>query len=87
MRAIILIQAIIIVVGAYYIYTLSHATQVTESPVPVVEMVPTTTTPTVIRTGYTAPTTQPPVDTPTTNPTPSTVTGPNDAGMEYPTNP
>jgi hypothetical protein len=85
MRAIILIQSIIIVVGAYYIYTMSHA--VTAQPVaPVIDMVPKTT-PTEIHEGYVAPTTQPPKDIPVSTTTKSKVTGPNDAGMEYPTNP
>ncbi len=85
MKAIILLQSIIIVVGAYYIYTLSHA--VTAQPVaPVIDMVPTTT-PGVIHEGYVAPTSQPPKDTAATTAKKIAPTGPNDSGMEYPTNP
>ena len=85
MRAILLIQSIIILLGAYYIYTLSHVTKVELSPVPVVQMVPTST-PNKLREGYTPPTTQPPKDTPVIQATTSSITGPSDAGMEYPTN-
>ena len=86
MRTIILVQSIIIVLGAYYIYTLSAAAPVVQTPVPAVEIVPVSTT-TEVRTGYSGPTTQPPEPTalPDTFISTSSVTGPNDAGMEYPT--
>jgi hypothetical protein len=86
MRAIILIQAIIIVLGAYYIYTMSHAVKVEQSPVPVVQMIPATTT-NEVHPGYVPPTTQPPSDVPPATTSKSVIKGPNDAGMEYPTNP
>lgn len=85
MRVIILIQSIIIVLGAYYIYTLSHATSVVQTPTPRVEMMPATTT-SDVHPGYTPPTTQPPKDTPEGTTT-KAIKGANDAGMEYPTNP
>jgi hypothetical protein len=84
MRAIILLQSIIIILGAYYIYTMTHAVKVEESPVPVVDMVPTTE-PTDTHPGYVPPKANPPSDEPVSSTTlKSTVTGPNDAGMEYP---
>lgn len=86
MKAIILLQSIIIVLGAYYIYTMSHAVSVEPSPVPVVDMVPTTS-PTDVHEGYVAPTKQPPTDVAATATVKTTVTGGNDAGMEYPINP
>jgi len=83
MRTIILIQAIIIVLGAYYLYTLTHVTKVEQSPAPVVEMVPASTTST-IHPGYVPPTTQPPKDDVSSSAT-STVKGATDVGgMEYP---
>ena len=85
MRAIILIQSIIIVLGAYYIYSISPATAVQPSLVPIVQIVPVA--PTTTHAGYVAPKTQPPKDDTIIHASSSGITGPSDAGMEYPTNP
>ena len=79
MRIIIIVQSLIILVGAYYIYTLSQAVPVETTPLPIrVESSPINE-----REGYVPPTENPPgVDTAMT--ATSSVSGPNDAGMEYP---
>ena len=81
MKIIILIQSIIILVGAYYIYTLPQAKTVVESA-PTVQIVPVDT----VREGYVPPTTQPPRDESVTTETSasSNISGPSDVGMEYP---
>lgn len=80
MKLIIIIQTLIIIAGAYYVYLLSNATEVIVEPVPEVSM------PVVEkgepRDGYTPPTENPPTDPATLN---SEVTGHSDVGMEFPT--
>lgn len=81
MKVIILVQSIIIVLGAYYLYTLRE--QVSEVPTnATLELMP------VIppnRDGYVPPTEQPPVEvTEASASTTEMIGGPNDAGMEYP---
>ena len=78
MKVIILIQSIIILLGAYYIYTLSKAEVVIETT-PVEQIV----VPKPIRAGYVEPTEQPPRDVSELDAS-STIKGPNDSGMEYP---
>lgn len=80
MRTIIIIQSLIILLGAYYVYTLRASTLVTPEPelVPVAEM---KVAPAVIE-GYIPPTENPPRDETETDAT--TVTGSSDVGMEFP---
>ncbi len=81
MKIIIIIQTLIIIAGGYYVYLLNNPkTEVVVQP-------PATTTPEApapgaVREGYTPPTSNPPVDSVTAS---SSVTGPSDVGMEYPT--
>lgn len=79
MKLIIIIQTLIIIAGAYYVYLLSNKDEVivepvTETSVPVVE-------PGTPREGYTPPTENPPADPNELN---SAVTGHSDVGMEFP---
>ncbi len=74
MKIILIIQAIIIVLGAYYIYTLRQTTEEPVVATPVVTPEPLPETPPL---------------TPTTSPiepvtVESEISGPNDAGMEWP---
>ncbi len=80
MKVIILIQSIIILLGAYYMYTMSQRVEVVAEP-PIVEMTPMKVPDTLE--GYTPPTSNPPADE-TTVESGTTIKGPNDAGMEYP---
>jgi hypothetical protein len=79
MKLIIIIQTLIIVAGAYYVYLLTHPKEVT------IESVPTTTAPVVeegaVRENYTPPTENPPADPATLD---SEVMGHSDVGMEFP---
>lgn len=79
MKLIIIIQSLIIIAGAYYVYLLTHSTEV------IVEPTPTNTMPVVepgtVREGYTPPTENPPADPAELN---SEVTGHSDVGMEFP---
>ena len=79
MKLIIIIQSLIIVAGAYYVYTLSHSQDVIAEPMP------TDAAPLVMpgmpREGYTPPTENPPADPNELN---SEVTGHSDVGMEFP---
>lgn len=80
MRIIIIIQALVILIGAYYIFAQSQEN--VDSP----EMltVPAMVVPTD-RAGYTPPTEDPPVDeTKSENNATSGITGHSDVGMEYP---
>lgn len=82
MRIIIIVQSIIILLGGYYLYTQSQLKTV--EPVTVPTLVPAA--PADEHPGYEPPTENPPgyeaeVSATTTSP----VTGPSDAGMEYPT--
>jgi hypothetical protein len=79
MRIIIIIQTLIILAGAYYLYSQSQQPEVEVSPV----LTATTTTP--FLEGYTPPTENPPSfeDVATTSDM-SDITGHNDVGMEYP---
>ncbi len=75
MKIILIIQAIIIVLGAYYIYTLRQSPNesVVVEPVVTPEPLPETPQPSV------------PTSTPTEPvPVESEISGPNDAGMEWP---
>jgi len=79
MKLIIIIQTLIIIAGAYYVYLLSNKDEVIVEPVaetsmPVVE-------PGTPREGYTPPTENPPADPNELN---SEVTGHSDVGMEFP---
>jgi hypothetical protein len=79
MKLIIIIQTLIIIAGAYYLYVLNNDTEVIVEPVaetsmPVVE-------PGTARQGYTPPTENPPADPNELN---SEVTGHSDVGMEFP---
>lgn len=79
MKLIIIIQTLIIIAGAYYLYLLNNEKEVivepvTETSMPVVE-------PGTVREGYTPPTENPPADPATLN---SGVTGNSDVGMEFP---
>ena len=83
MKAIILLQSIIILLGAYYIYTLSQA----KAPADVTPMIHLEQATTTEHPGYVPPTGPPPTDESLDVPsdaTTSTPTGPSDAGMEYP---
>ncbi len=80
MKLIILIQTLIIIVGAYYVYLLSHSTEVIVEPVPPVSA--PIVSPGTVREGYTPPTANPPADPNELN---SEVTGHSDVGMEFPT--
>ncbi|MBY0538305.1 hypothetical protein K2P47_02815 [Patescibacteria group bacterium] len=79
MKLIIIIQTLIIIAGAYYVYLLSNPKEV------IVEPVPEASVPVIesdsVREGYTPPTVNPPADPATLN---SEVTGHSDVGMEYP---
>jgi hypothetical protein len=76
MKIILVIQSLIILAGAYYIYTLSHETA--EPEVVVNEVIPApTSTPATIEVEETAT-----VETKANTPVP--IAGPNDAGMEWP---
>lgn len=80
MRTIIILQAIIILLGAYYLFTQSQEkVAVTPDEVPSAVVVPT------VREGYTPPTENPP-RTETTDASSSTsgIVGHSDVGMEYP---
>jgi hypothetical protein len=77
MKIIIIIQSLIILAGAYYIYTLS-------APIVIDEPSPTITPALIIREGYTPPTANPPAVTESTTTIETGVSGPSDAGMEYP---
>ncbi len=75
MKIILVIQSLIILAGAYYIYTLAYPAKEVEE---VVEVAPLpTSTPAAVE--VEAATT---VETKSTTPAPSA--GPNDAGMEWP---
>jgi hypothetical protein len=78
MKLIIIIQTLIIIAGAYYVYLLSNPKEivepVSETSMPVVE-------PGTPRQDYTPPTENPPADPTTLN---SEVTGHSDVGMEFP---
>jgi hypothetical protein len=83
MRTILLVQTLIIIAGAYYVYTLTHPTAVTpvEAPAPVVrveapKVTPHDSTPQATTTGVT---------TTTTTTVKTNIGGPHDAGMEWPT--
>ena len=80
MKLIIIVQTLIIIAGAYYVYLLSNPTEV------VVEPAPPTPAPYVEpgtpRPGFTPPTSNPPIDPDIAS---SAVTGHNDVGMEFPT--
>lgn len=80
MKAIILIQSIIILLGAYYVYTMNHRVSVVTEP-PIVEIAPMKVPDTLEE--YTPPTGNPPADE-TSVESSATIKGPNDAGMEYP---
>jgi hypothetical protein len=76
MKIILVIQSLIILVGAYYIYTLAYPTKEVEE---VVEVAPLpTSTPAAVEIEATA-------TTETKSNTPAPSAGPNDAGMEWPT--
>jgi hypothetical protein len=76
MKIILVIQSLIILAGAYYIYTLSHET--VEQDEVVTKVVPApTSTPAAVEIEATTT-----VETKTNAPVPSA--GPNDAGMEWP---
>lgn len=75
MKIILVIQSLIILAGAYYIYTLAYPTN---EEAEVVEVVPLpTSTPAVVEVEATTT-----VTSDTSAPAPSA--GPNDAGMEWP---
>lgn len=77
MRIIIIIQSLIILVGAYYIFTLSQADPVTSNPVLV-------TPPQATPNNYVPPSSNPPVVESVPVTASSSISGPSDAGMEYP---
>jgi len=80
MRTIIIIQAIIIVLGAYYLFMQSQKNAAVPDVVTPAEVVVPT-----VREGYTPPTENPPttstIDATTSQ---SGITGHSDVGMEYP---
>jgi hypothetical protein len=78
MKLIIIIQSLIIIAGAYYVYTLSHTTEVIVESAPTIKM---NIEPGMVREGYTPPTENPPVDPVKAD---SEVTGHSDVGMEFP---
>ena len=80
MRIIIIIQSLVTLLGAYYIYTLSYTVTVSETP-PVMQVerrVPTTAA------EYVPPATNPPAESADTASSSAGASGPNDTGMEYP---
>jgi hypothetical protein len=81
MRTILIIQSLIILAGAYYIYTLAHSTP-TPVDEPAAELLPQTdvSPASVDREDETKETT----DDETAPAIGTTITGPNDAGMEFP---
>jgi hypothetical protein len=79
MRTIIIIQTIIILAGAYYVYQLSQPKEMPASPT-----LEATTTPAFLE-GYTPPTENPPpFENVATTTQESDITGHSDVGMEYP---
>jgi hypothetical protein len=75
MKIILVIQSLIILAGAYHIYTLAYPTKEVEE---VVEVAPLpTSTPAIVEVEATTT-----VETKSTTPAPGA--GPNDAGMEWP---
>ncbi len=78
MKLIIIIQTLIIIAGGYYVYLLTHSTEVIVEPVPTVKI---NIEPGTVREGYTPPTENPPADEAVQS---SEVTGHSDVGMEFP---
>jgi hypothetical protein len=78
MKLIIIIQSLIIIAGAYYVYSLGQPVEEVVVPAPVDVPV---VDPGVPREGYAPPTENPPADPATLN---SEVTGHSDVGMEFP---
>lgn len=79
MRIIIIIQTLIILAGAYYLYQQSQPAEMPTTPT-----LEATTTPALLE-GYTPPTENPPpFDNVATTTVESDITGHSDVGMEYP---
>ena len=76
MKIILVIQSLIILAGAYYIYTLAYPAKEVEEVVEVMTL--PTSTPAVVEAEATTS-----IETKSTIPAP--IAGPNDAGMEWPT--